>query len=462
MRALPLLATVLLPSVALADGAATERRLHADQVASSSFLWNDWNRFQENYHPLYVSDGDPKTAWVEGADGAGEGEWIRMQVTPMEGATRVRLRMRPGYHKSASLFKANARPREMTIKLLPSEKTTKVTAKDAMEWQEFVAEQPAGAVDAVEVRVDSVYPGAKYSDLCISDVEVHATAATRENPAFEKSKLAKVLAWKGERITASKLFKQASSKELPLLPAYKLTTGEGKVELSLWEKCEGDQICWTRETLAAASEMRDKHGEAMKIASAALEGKGTVPARMVPADARPLPSVDGLYVPTIYNGSEHDFGYGGLELPVANTISSLQSDKLGVLALEGKDVKATLADALAAKADGCKTKKGRTYTWALRDKAPAGAADAGRDRVRALVFVVCGRIEARDGYADDAMLQVAVYDAEGRLELTAGAGYVSAFSWSKREHTPVIAGAIGLYSDGRRGELTGPEIAANP
>src|SRR5688572_22276739 len=90
------------PAVAFAE--PVERRLHVDQAAASSFLWNDWNRFQENYHPLYIGDDDPKTAWVEGIDGNGEGEWIRLAVSELEGATRVRLRLRSGYHKSKSLF----------------------------------------------------------------------------------------------------------------------------------------------------------------------------------------------------------------------------------------------------------------------------------------------------------------------------------------------------------------------
>src|SRR5215470_7202450 len=110
-RLLVLLA--LVPAVAAAE--PVERRLHADQVTASSFLWNDWNRFQENYHPLYVSDDDPKTAWVEGVEGDGVGEWLRLRVTPMDGATKLRLHVRNGYQKSSSLFKANSRPKEVTI-----------------------------------------------------------------------------------------------------------------------------------------------------------------------------------------------------------------------------------------------------------------------------------------------------------------------------------------------------------
>src|SRR5258706_8950762 len=133
-RLLVCVAVALVPTLAGAE--PVERRLFADQVSGSSFLWNDWNRFQENYLPLYVSDDDPKTAWTEGADSNGEGEWIRMQVTEMDGATKVRLRMRAGYQKSESLWKKNTRPKEATIKLLPGGQTTKVTLADQWGWQE--------------------------------------------------------------------------------------------------------------------------------------------------------------------------------------------------------------------------------------------------------------------------------------------------------------------------------------
>src|ERR671930_2204078 len=109
MRAAIVFLLAALEGVALGD--ELERRLHAEVVTASSFLWNDWNRFQENYYPLYISDDDPKTAWTEGAPTSGAGEWLRMRVTRTEGATRARLRIRAGYQKSTRMFKANARPK---------------------------------------------------------------------------------------------------------------------------------------------------------------------------------------------------------------------------------------------------------------------------------------------------------------------------------------------------------------
>src|SRR5512132_331996 len=120
MKASAPTALVVTLGLALAAPAAAkpvERRLHSDTVEASSFLWNDWNKFVENYHPNYVADDDPATAWVEGAKGSGAGEWLRIQITPLEKTTKVRLRVRNGYQKSKDLFKANARAKQVTLRL---------------------------------------------------------------------------------------------------------------------------------------------------------------------------------------------------------------------------------------------------------------------------------------------------------------------------------------------------------
>ena len=119
---------VLLTSAAAQAGPARERRLHVASAEASSYLVNDWNNFQENYLPLYVGDDDPRTAWSLKTEGIGE--WLRVHVTPMEGATQVRMKIRNGYQKSPRLFEANSRAQELTVVLLPSKKTVDVTLTD--------------------------------------------------------------------------------------------------------------------------------------------------------------------------------------------------------------------------------------------------------------------------------------------------------------------------------------------
>src|SRR5262249_54843978 len=151
------------------------------------------------------------------------------------GATRVRLRIRNGYQKSAHLFAANERVKELTLKLLPGGKTQQATLQDAQGWQEIVIEQPAGALAAVEIKIDSIYPGKKYEDLGISDIELYATATTPDNPSFEKSKLDKVLAWKAERTRAAKEFQGASARHMPI-SQYRI--GDEKTLAAHDERCK--------------------------------------------------------------------------------------------------------------------------------------------------------------------------------------------------------------------------------
>ena len=177
------LAALLAPGAGHA-GPARERRLHLVSAEASSYLVNDWNRFQENYLPLYVGDDDPHTAWNLKTEGIGE--WIRMHVTPMQEATHVRMKIRNGFQKSQKLFAANSRAQTLTVVLLPSKKTVDVTLTDTFGWQEIAVDQPAGPLDAVELRVKAVYPGKKYDDLCLSDVQLYVTATSSDNPAYEK------------------------------------------------------------------------------------------------------------------------------------------------------------------------------------------------------------------------------------------------------------------------------------
>ena len=149
-----MLAAVLATAMPLvATAPPTERRLHSNDVDASSFLWNDWNRFVENYHPNDVADDDPATAWVEGSKTSGAGEQLRIRVTQLPDTTRVRLRIRNGYQNSKPLFLANARAREVTLWLLPSEVEVRATLTDRDAWQELAITQPRGPMRAVELDI---------------------------------------------------------------------------------------------------------------------------------------------------------------------------------------------------------------------------------------------------------------------------------------------------------------------
>ncbi|MBL4636660.1 MAG: hypothetical protein JKY56_22610, partial [Kofleriaceae bacterium] len=157
-------------SDSVAVAAQVEHRLYSDKIEASSFLWGNTNRFQENYHPNYLMDGDPKTTWIEGGTGDGNGEWVRIHTSTIEEATKLRLRLRNGYHKSKDLYGQNARIKELKLRILPGGTTQTILLADKMEWLEVQMPLSGGNFEGVTLEIVSTYPGTKYEDTCISDV----------------------------------------------------------------------------------------------------------------------------------------------------------------------------------------------------------------------------------------------------------------------------------------------------
>ena len=179
------------------------RLLRHTEVEASSFLRSNWNKYSENYHPNYVADDDPKTAWVEGVDGNGEGEVLRLPTSVIKEARAVRLRIRNGYQKSEGLLAANAAPREVRVAVLGGQGEVahvNATLERKMGWQEVVVPLPAGAgVSEVALRVDSVHAGSKYKDTCISDIQVYVDTDVVYRAAIEEARHQRLLAWTAER-----------------------------------------------------------------------------------------------------------------------------------------------------------------------------------------------------------------------------------------------------------------------
>lgn len=424
------LASVFCLASSVAVAAPTERRLHTDNVDASSFLWNDWNKFVENYHPNYVADDDPKTAWVEGAKGSGAGEWVRFQVTPLDGTTKLRIKIRNGYQKSKELFRANARAKDVTVTLLPSKVERKLTLADKDGWQELVVEQPKGQLRAVELKVTSVYDGTKYADLCISDLQVFATSETADNPAFEKSKHAKLMQWRAARIAAAKLF--AGKPDLPLYPAYQVTSTPTKLD------ADGIDLAAMVESAAKDPVFAKEWKDALAIAGVVtqkLDALGRV--QIAPRSTTKLVAVDGAHVTQIYDIATGEGPYhrtDAFRLPMLGTVASLFADQLRVLDIKDKQ---TISAFEGAKGP-CKD----TLWAARRDTKEA----TGPAQVQALVLGRCAKVEGREGSWDARVLELLVFDATGKVVLVAGDGHVEGYRWATDKGRAMIAGARSLVT----------------
>ena len=441
--------------------ASVERRLYVDRADSSSFLWNDWNKFQENYHPLYAADGDPATAWVEGASGTGVGEWLRMPVTPLNAATNVRLRVRNGYQKSTTLYKANARAKDVTVTLQPSGTTAKLTFTDTEGFQELTITQPAGALESVEIRVDSVYAGTKYQDLCISDVEIFATAATTDNPVAEKAKLDRLLVWKASRVAAAKLFQTVTAGQMPIAPAYSLRVERGYQDTPY---PSGNGPFGT--SMAAVSQLvaltadplvpTPADGIALALGAYASNFAGWTAVQAVPSDTREIPQVDGLAPTELWNcyegapvwlntgGTNGMEAAGALELPTVQQIGFLRSDGLGTFAATDAP---TIDQALASTPSACIGRDPHTFAWAKSTPATASTPA----QLQALFTISCGEVDSREGTERVSQPQLLVYGEGGRLALLVGREYATAFAWR-------ADGAVHVISEARRVGMSGDVI----
>ncbi len=424
-----LLALVAVPIVARA--APIERRLYSDAIDASSFLWNDWNKYVENYHPNYVGDDDARTAWVEGSAGSGAGEWVRLQVTPLEKTTRLRLRIRNGYQKSKGLFAANARAKDVVVRLLPSNVERKATLADQDGWQELTIDQPSGPMRAVELQVGTAYEGTKYQDLCISDVQVFATSETEDNPAFEKGKRKELLAWRAARMTAAKIY-SAGKVALPLYPSYRVTSTEREVDC---QSCDlGDMLA-----TAAADPSFKEWKVALEDARGMVGDLDRLPqVQLAPTAKIVLPVADGFERPTLDEMYEGWYQNNELRLPFIASASILMAEQLRVLEVKGTQTPTAFRDAHDRR---CK----KDVTWAKRVPSPE---QTGPEQVRAVVIGRCGKVESRDGYAAATGLQLLVYGRDGRLALVVSEGAIDAYRWTMDGERAMVSGGHALLRQG--------------
>jgi hypothetical protein len=438
MRMFVVLLSVSLFGSSGALAAPVERRLHIAQAEASSFDKNDYNRFEENYLPLYVADDDPTTAWTEGAAGDGVGEWLRVRFSAMKGATKVRLRIRNGYQKSKKLFAANERAKKVSFKLLPGGSAVDKELADQDGWQEVVLEQPAGPLSGVEMSFGEVFAGKKYQDLCISDVQVFVTADTPDNPAFEKAVLDRVKKWKSDRVSAAKTFAQAArERPLPISSRYDLAVDKDSKD---WQRGEDafaplEHLDTKRlgpeekKVLAAVRGWIDKRDTAFEGVSLSTAGQAK------------LPAVDGLCVPQLGTCSL-DF----CDQPMApfDGLPLVTTDQFKVIEMKDRPAFSSVVDHDGAKkVKGCNSNDGATLAWAVRE--------GPERRTRALVVMRCGLVEGREGRYVASSLQLLAYDDKGRLRLTVNPFGATSFSWKGEGNAAMIDGGsyLTLGSSGK-------------
>ncbi len=123
------------------------------------------------YGPENVADRNPATAWSEGAQGSGVGEWLEIQ--PDVARPLISILVTPGYAASEELFRLNARPRRVEVEL-NGEYRFDAVLEDQPEEQTILVSGYSKPVSKVRLTITEVTPGERDEDLCISSVRFEA------------------------------------------------------------------------------------------------------------------------------------------------------------------------------------------------------------------------------------------------------------------------------------------------
>jgi hypothetical protein len=124
-----------------------------------------------SYAPHNVIDDDLATSWQEGAEGSGEGEWLRFRFdSPV---TLVRMEIANGYQKDERRYFGNARPR--TIRIEYSDGSSQMAQLVDEQGYQSLPLAPKGT-ETLTFTIESVYPGNLWEDMAVSEIRLYAAA----------------------------------------------------------------------------------------------------------------------------------------------------------------------------------------------------------------------------------------------------------------------------------------------
>lgn len=121
------------------------------------------------HYARLICDGNTSTAWTESVDGPGIGEFITIKFNGTYKMTNMRIYA--GYQKTAVLYRANNRPKQITLTF--SDGSQQVYTLTDQENAQTIKLDQAVDTQSVKITIDSVYKGTKYDDTCISEVELY-------------------------------------------------------------------------------------------------------------------------------------------------------------------------------------------------------------------------------------------------------------------------------------------------
>jgi hypothetical protein len=121
----------------------------------------------EGFRATNLVDGNLTTAWLEGAKGAGTGEWVRFEFAQPTLLTRIEIAN--GYQKDSNRFASHPRVRLVNVEF-SSGASYLVELHDVTALQTIIPS--AEAIEWVKLVIVSVYPGQDNQDAALTEVRL--------------------------------------------------------------------------------------------------------------------------------------------------------------------------------------------------------------------------------------------------------------------------------------------------
>ena len=148
------------------DGKQTAGRLKAS--ASSELKETGITHYAKR-----AIDGNKDTAWVEGAQGVGIDEWIKLETTDGSKMTVYAIELLLGYQKNSKLLQDNGWPNKVLIECESG--YTQETEFFSCDIPGTIVLQQPQTTRWVKITILDAVSGAKYDDICISEIYLHGT-----------------------------------------------------------------------------------------------------------------------------------------------------------------------------------------------------------------------------------------------------------------------------------------------
>lgn len=136
------------------------------------------------YHVQNMIDGNPETAWIEGADGLGIGESVYMEFDGVKNISNITIY--PGFLKTKNRYFVNGQPTKLLVEWDGGQGEIELprvdvgTDEEPFELDELpVAElnlEDSVQTSYIRLTITDAIAGSKYEDVAISDVAVYTTA----------------------------------------------------------------------------------------------------------------------------------------------------------------------------------------------------------------------------------------------------------------------------------------------